>query len=415
MPNMFDFETDKDDPRFSPTGAAPKKIAQPAPVGQPAPIDQPIPIPPPIPHFNMPRPPSAPRRRSWAWVVLAVALVFVVSLGSVSLAIFAEANRPSEVATPQVTTTVLPTPVDARIHYDAPTSVPVTTELTLDDGSSIVLEPWDGASRLTILLMGIDRRTGETGLFYRTDTMMLISFDPVSNQLGLLSIPRDLWVDIPGYYQQQRINTALEVGESRKTGYGPALAMETVQNLLGMNVNNYVIMDFSAVITLVDAVGGIDIDVPYAISDYSFPDMHYGYDPLVVKAGLQHMDGSTALQYSRTRHADNDFARARRQQLVLFALRDRILSLDSLPQLIIQAPSLYASLSRDIYTGLSLDQIIQLGLWLKDLPVDNIHTGQIDLHYSSNITTIDGQEVLLPYMRAIPRLMEQVFGSDYNQ
>ncbi len=180
-----------------------------------------------------------------------------------------------------------------------------------------MLKPWDGTSRLNLLLLGIDRRPGETGLGYRTDTMMLVSLDPKTHSVGLLSIPRDLYVQLPGYSAPQRINTALALGELQRAGYGPTLAMQTVQYNLGMPINDYVIADFNALIKLVDSIGGIDVDVPAPIADYDFPDMGYGYDPLILSAGLQHMDGYTAQKYARTRHGDSDFDRARRQQQVL--------------------------------------------------------------------------------------------------
>jgi len=255
----------------------------------------------------------------------------------------------------------------------------------------------------------------KTGLAYRSDTMMLISFDPNTKQLGILSIPLDLYVPIPGYSAPQRINSALPLGEQQRAGFGPTLAMQAVQVNLGMGVNAYAVVDFTALIKLVDDIGGIDINVPEAIADYQFPSMDYGYDPLILQAGIQHMDGYTAQKYARTRHGSSDFDRARRQQQVIFAIRDRILSANSLPQLILQAPSLYASVSQNVYTQLSLTQMIQLALWLKDLPSSSIHTGVMDEHYVSNFTTEDGAEVLVPYPGALPTLLTQVFGSDYDQ
>jgi LCP family protein required for cell wall assembly len=287
--------------------------------------------------------------------------------------------------------------------------------IKLDDGSSIVLQPWNGTSRLNVLVMGIDRRPGETGLAYRSDTMMLASFDPQTKELGILSIPRDLYVPIPGYSAPQRINSALPLGEQQRAGFGPTLAMQTVQVNLGMGVNAYVVADFTALIKLVDDIGGIDVDVPEPIADYQFPSMNYGYDPLILKAGLQHMDGYTAQKYARTRHGDSDFDRAARQQQVIFAIRNRILSANSLPQLILQAPSLYASVSQNVYTNLTIDQMIQLALWLKDLPADSIHTGVIDYHYVQNATTPDGAEVLMPYDYGFSGLLTKVFGSNYDQ
>jgi LCP family protein required for cell wall assembly len=308
----------------------------------------------------------------------------------------------------------LPTPVDARTAYD-PLTARLGQTLTLDDGSKITLQPWDGASRLNILLLGIDRRAGETGLGYRTDTIMLASLDPKTQRIGILSIPRDLYVRLPGYSAPQRINTALALGELQRPGYGPTLAMQTVQANLGMNVNSYLVADFNALIKLVDSIGGIEIDVPYPIADYDFPDSGYGYDPLILSAGLQHMDGYTAQKYARTRHGDSDFDRARRQQQVLFAVRDQVLSVDILPQLIVQAPSLYGSVSQNVYTDLTLDQMIQLGLWVKDVPVESIHTGVIDAGYVSDLITEDGAQVLVPYTAALPTLLAQVFGDDYSQ
>ncbi|MBI1258100.1 MAG: hypothetical protein GC204_11570 [Chloroflexi bacterium] len=450
---MFDFQSDKVDPRFAPPGEHPEGesaaeipvenegaiIASPAPVSTAlmppeAPAVQVIPMPPPmrpsVPAQVTPRervPQRAPsivgKRRDWLWVGLAFGLLLVVIVLGLGLTLVVNAARQNEIVSSDPTAvSVLPTPVDARVHYEANAIAPGSNltlaageNVKLDDGSSIVLQPWNGTARLNILLMGIDRRPGETGLAYRSDTMMLASFDPVTNELGILSIPRDLYVPIPGYSAPQRINSALPLGEQQRAGFGPTLAMQTVQVNLGMGVNAYAVIDFTALMKLVDDIGGIDVDVPEPISDYQFPSMNYGYDPLVLQAGLQHIDGYTAQKYARTRHGSSDFDRARRQQQVLFAIRDRILSLNSLPQLIIQAPSLYASVSQNVYTQLSLDQMIQLVLWLKDLPADHIHTGVMDEHYVQNYTTEDGAEVLVPYPGALPRLLTAVFGSDYNQ
>ncbi len=350
------------------------------------------------------------------WLAIPVALIGVFVVIGLALAVMVNASAGLSTPTPADPNAIaaLPTPVDARTH-DQPTTLRANQQITMEDGSKITLQPWNGTSRFTILLMGIDRRLGETGLGYRSDTMILASFDPQSKQLGLLSIPRDLYVPIPGYSKPQRINTALALGELQRAGYGPTLAMQTVQYNLGMGVNAYLVADFNALIKLVDAIGGIDVNVPAPIADYDFPDMSYGYDPLILNAGEQHMNGYVAQKYARTRHGDSDFDRAARQQQVLFAIRDRILNLDTLPQLVVQAPSLYASMSQNVYTELSLDQMLQLGLWLKDLPAENIHTGVIDQHYVSDYTTDDGAEVLMPYTGALPSLMVKVFGSDYQQ
>lgn len=347
----------------------------------------------------------------WAWVVIAATMLSVVIIIGMSLMLLVRANQDGVEMMPTAAA-ALPTPVDARMSLG---DLRPGQQVTLDDGRSIVLAPWNTGTRFTILMMGLDRRPGETGLAYRTDTMMLVSVDPSTNTLGILSIPRDLYVEVPGYSQLQRVNSAMVLGEIQQTGYGPTLAMQTVQYNLGMRVHNYVALDFNAVIDIVDVLGGLEINVPYDIVDYEYPDMNYGYDPLILRAGLQHMDGETALKFARTRHGDNDFERARRQQLVLYALRDRILDFNMLPQLIIQSPSLMRALEDNLYTAMTLDQIIQLALYLKDIPESNIRTGVIDGSYIMDYVTPQGAAVLVPRRAQLGELLTNVFGPNYSE
>ena len=372
------------------------------------------PAPPPRNGASRRRSSGAVKSRDLAWVVIAVAVVAVVAVVGITLTVVMSGSDQTLDSSMVTSAAILPTAVDARNRYQ-PRMLNVGESVTLEDGTNLVLQPWNSTSRFNILLMGIDRRPGESGLQYRSDTMIVASLDPRTQRLGLLSIPRDLYVSVPGYNQPQRINTALMLGELQREGYGPTLAMQTVQSNLGMGINSYVVADFTALIKVIDAIGGIDVDVPYDITDNLFPNMYYGYDPLVLNAGLQHMDGYTAQKYARTRHSDSDFERARRQQQVLFAIRERILSMESLPQLIIQAPSLYGSVSENVYTQLSLDQIIQLGLWLREVTPENIYTGVIDQRYVNDVTTSDGAQVLTLNPAALPTLLTEVFGTGYAQ
>ncbi len=381
------------------------------------------PIPQPLPRKHVPvsyvtaPPPAPPQRRTgliMAAVFTMIALFAVFGLGAV-LVLSAEA--PAITPTP-INLAALPTAVDARLHYDPallPTGAPVPTALPTFSPDINGYSAWNGTARLTVLVMGLDRRPGYTGLGYRTDTMMLVSLDPQTSQIGILSIPRDLYVNVPGYSALQRINTPMALGEYDEPGSGPELAMETVQYNFGMRVHHYVVVDFEAVMTLVDAIGGVDVNVPHPIADYQFPDMSDGYDPLVLNAGLQHMDGHTALKYARTRHGDSDFQRAERQQQVLFAVRDQVLSGDALTGLLVRAPSLYGSLSQDITTDLALDELIQLGLYLKDVPLDNIETGVIGVDYVMGYTTQDGAQVLVPNRALLADLFTDVFGANYGE
>jgi polyisoprenyl-teichoic acid--peptidoglycan teichoic acid transferase len=265
--------------------------------------------------------------------------------------------------------------------------------------------------------MGLDKRpdeSDESGSYFRTDSMMLISLDPQNNSIGILSIPRDLYVDVP-YAGLQRVNAAYVIGELEEPGGGPTLAKQTVQYNFGMRVNEYVTLDFQTVIEIIDAVGGVDIDVPREITDYNYPTMDYGTEIFHVDAGRQHMDGTNALKYARTRHASDDIDRANRQQQVLFAVRDKVLTLEMLDDLIVQAPLLYTEVRSGLKTGLSVDQIIELALWARDVPAENIHSGVVGWEYVSGYQTPGGASVIVPNRDRLGELMVQIFGATYNQ
>ncbi|PJF21321.1 MAG: hypothetical protein CUN56_11675, partial [Phototrophicales bacterium] len=333
----------------------------------------------------------------WAWVIVAGAILSLVGLVGMSIILLLTAanSEPKIIPTATLDLAALPPAIDYR-DQTGNSNLVNGEVITLDNGMDIVLTPWDGESRFTILMMGMDRRPGETGLGHLTDTMILVSIDPRTNTVGVLSIPRDLYVPVPGYSQLQRINTAMVLGEIRQPGLGPQLAMQTVQSNLGIRVHEYIVVDFQAVIDIIDAIGGIEVTTDYTINDPYYPDMYYGYDPFYLPAGTHTLDGATALKYARTRHGDSDIQRAGRQQEVIFAIRDKILKLDMLPQLIIRAPSLLASLSDNVYTGLDLTEMIELAWFLKDVPAENIRTGVISFEYLQDYTTPDGSQVLIP-------------------
>jgi LCP family protein required for cell wall assembly len=270
---------------------------------------------------------------------------------------------------------------------------------TLDIGNAY---QWQGTDRVTILLMGADTRPSERGEGRpRSDSIMLLMVDPANHEASVLSIPRDLYVDIPGY-GLNRVNTAYFFG-------GGPLAIEATQYNLGVRVNHYALIEFDVFTTLVNEIGGIDLDVPKTIYDPSYPSQDYGYDPFYIEAGPQHLDGETALKYVRTRHADSDFGRAQRQQDVLFAIRDKVLSLDMLPKLVEKAPALYASLQQSIDTDLSLDQMMRLAVLMKDIPRENIRTGILGADYVISYETPEGAQVEIPNRAVIGPYLEQIF------
>lgn len=275
-----------------------------------------------------------------------------------------------------------------------PTAIPTT-------------EPLPTNNRTNILLMGIDRRPGEP-FISRTDSMMIISVDAENDRVSVLSVPRDLYVVIPGR-GRDRINTAFVYGAAgNNPAGGAALAMQTIEYNLGVQLDHYVLVDFSAVINGIDALGGVDVNVPFNINDPTFPDMNYGFDPLYIPAGLQHFDGELALKYARTRHVDNDFGRAARQQQVVLAVRQKAIGL-GITGLVTQAPSLYQQVEQGIRTDLTLDELIQLALLANEIEGENIETAVIDHTYVTPHRTEAGAQVLILDNEKAAPLIEQLF------
>ena len=354
------------------------------------------------------------RRNEWAWVILAGGMISV--FGFIVLAMIVLVRAPHSVQEVVATADLrpaLPTPVNARSEYIADGRRVGVDVLQLDDGSLIEMAPWDGKSRYSIIVGGLDRRPDQTGEPVRTDSLMLVSIDPSRKALGVLSIPRDLWVRIPEQEDHDRINRAYFLGEGRATGYGPRLLQQTVSWNLGMRIHNYILVDFQAVIDIVDHLGGIEITIDYTIDDERFPDMNYGYDPFYLAAGTHILDGWDTLRFARTRHGNNDVRRAERQQMALYAIRDRALSLNVL-QLIGQAPALLATLGEHVQTGLELEQIVQLALLAKDIAFDDITMRVMDFEYLEEYITEEyQQQVLIPRVERLPILLRQTFGEDY--
>jgi LCP family protein required for cell wall assembly len=292
----------------------------------------------------------------------------------------------------------------------ADTTVPTIATPEPDATPAPELPRWNGHGRVNVLLLGIDQREGEEGP-WRTDTILVLTLDPVTMSAGMLSIPRDLWVSIPGYGERNRINTAHYYGDAYGyPGGGPALARDTVAWNVGVPIHFYARINFTAFETVIDEIGGIDIDVPETIDDPYYPDEGYGYDPFYIDAGPQHLDGKTALKYARTRATfGGDFDRGRRQQAVIVAVRDKVVKLDQLPRLISRAPALINSLGDAIRTDMSLDQAIQLARLASEIDPDQIVTAVLDHNYTSAWETPDGAQVLIANREAMRELRSVLF------
>lgn len=263
------------------------------------------------------------------------------------------AQRPTAVPLVQPTETPQPT---------APGSTP---QPTLAPGITPTVPTWSDPKRVNVLLLGIDQRPNEPGPF-RTDTIIVLSLDPVRKTGAMLSIPRDVYVPIPGYEEPlspNRINAANFIGDSTLyPGGGAKLAAKTVEALLGIPIHRSVLVNFQAFITIIDALGPVEVCPTERIFDDKYPDTEtYGVITVEFQPGCQELDATRLLQYARVRHnAGDDIGRARRQQEVIQAVRKKALSLGGVSALIGQAGPIWDSLRDNLKTDLTLDEIIQL-------------------------------------------------------
>jgi polyisoprenyl-teichoic acid--peptidoglycan teichoic acid transferase len=273
-----------------------------------------------------------------------------------------------------------------------------------------IAEPWDGASRVTMLIMGLDYRDWISNEGPpRTDTMILLTVDPLSRTGGILNIPRDLWVNIPGF-EHGRINTAYALGETYQVpGGGPGQAVITVEELLGVPINYYAQIDFYAFEKFVDILGGVLIDVKQEIKI----DPIGRYNTITLQPGEQRLQGPELLAYARARNTEGaDFDRADRQQEVILALKKRIFKPEALAWILPQSPEIYSELSEGIHTNMSLEDAIKLGMLVMDIPDGNILRGTIGTEYIAFAKSPDGsQDVLKPLPDKIRLLRDEIFAS----
>ncbi|MFH1171772.1 MAG: LCP family protein [bacterium] len=189
----------------------------------------------------------------------------------------------------------------------------------------------EAQNRVNVILLGIGGAGHDGPLL--ADTIIAGSFQPSTHQIGLMSIPRDFIVEIPGY-GFRKINNANAFGEEKGRGAGAVLTASVLEKVLSAPIQYYVRVDFSGFEKFIDDIGGIDVTVDTTFTDTSYPTENYGYQTIHFTAGRQHFDGVTALKFVRSRHGDNaegsDFARSRRQQKVLLAMKKKIFSFETL-------------------------------------------------------------------------------------
>ena len=303
------------------------------------------------------------------------------------------------ITVPPPTETPVPT-IDPNILVN--TLVPFSTIEA--SGNSQVLN--NGQETVNFLLIGSDTSSGTS---FRTDTMVIAILRPNEGQVSLISIPRDLWVSIPGG-ENQRINTAYQRGIS--VGYpggGPGLLKETILYNLGIRIDHTAMVNFDGFRQIIDTLGGVDVPVACAYTDWRLIDPSYNphnennWHLYTTGPGVIHMDGDLALWYARSRQKSSDFDRGRRQQEVLRALFSQTLRADTLRRI----PELYNNLRSTVETDLGLGDLLQLAVYAPKMTNADIRSYYIRPPYVNSWITSGGAYVLLPNEGALQQMLTE--------
>jgi LCP family protein required for cell wall assembly len=283
---------------------------------------------------------------------------------------------------PPATSTSPASPTSEPEKPDPPSELDVARQLVDagigggDPGSSDI---WEGKTALNILVLGVDKRAD--GGDQNADVLIIARLDLVNHRLAAVSLPRDLEVDIPGI-GPDKINGAYNYGVLASPDdpvAGVAKVRDTIESMFGIPIDGYVLVDFSGFSDVVDAMGGITVDVPYEIVDNEYPTENYGVETIHFEPGVQEMNGEQALIYVRTRHADSDDARRQRQLDVIRAIFAKGKSVDS----ITNADEIILSAGGAIQTSFDLEEqltLARIGFEMQDSDIRLTTLGEPILH-----------------------------------
>ena len=304
------------------------------------------------------------------------------------------------IVTPVVLAPTAEPTISAPAFVDAPVDVaspiPTIAPTTVPENDDPV----------NILLLGADARAEEA--ISRTDAIILLHINPRTGRVSMLSFPRDLMVETPGF-GRRKINSVYLLGETRLgKGYGAALLKQTVSDLVGVPVHHFALINFEGFRKVIDLVDGVSIDVPNAIDDPLYPVDAFPGDVRTMRVrfepGRQWMDGERALIYARTRHADSDFGRNQRQQQVLLALVERVRQRGLISQ--INKIDDYTSALRDyVRTDIPRSEMIRLARVASRLDLDNIQRYAID---SKMIITLGNPDTFTADPEAVREIVDRM-------
>jgi LCP family protein required for cell wall assembly len=286
------------------------------------------------------------------------------------------------------------------------------------------LPPWNGTDRLNILLIGADQRPNE-GTF-NTDTMIVVSIDPVTKQVAMLQLPRDT-VDVPlppgparsvfGTTYAGKINSLWTAARARPDLFpgndnqrGPNALKATLGYLYGLDIRYYVAVNFEGFKTIVDTLGGVTVNVQNPVMDDHYPGDSGRVIRVYIPAGIQHMTGSQALIYARSRHASNDFDRGQRQQRVLLSLKEQT----DFSTVIAKLPDLVSALKSAVKTDIPPSQLPQLVQLASSVDVSKIRSYVFAPPlYQREVTSGDPRGyVIIPYVDKIRAAVTTAFTAD---
>ncbi len=303
-------------------------------------------------------------------------------------------------STPPAPTLTPPPTIDPNLLINTVAPQPTIDSQILNNGQESV----------NFLLIGSDKRSGAS---FRTDTMVIAILRPNDGQVSLISIPRDLWVSIPGW-ENQRINTAYQHGIATDyPGGGPGLLKDTIQYNLGIRIDHTAMVDFDGFRQIVDTLGGVDIPVSCPYTDWHLidptynPEIEDNWALYTVEPGVIHMDGDLALWYARSRQKSSDFDRGRRQQEVLRAIFTQALQTGTISRI----PELYNNFKSTVETDLGLGDILQLSLYAPKMTNADIRSYYIRPPYVNSWITDGGAYVLLPNQDLLPQLLTEALSA----
>ena len=331
---------------------------------------------------------------AWGRAAVVAVMVVVAGCGNSGPGPTRSATPPRSPST-SLSANAQPSPASGQLSPSSPAAPATPAQVPTAVTPDLTKQPF------TVLLLGADDG-------FRTDSIIVAGIDPVNRRVGLVSLPRDT-IDVPipggGTFRQQKVNAFYGYAAANPEKYpqGPGRAVaDMMQELLGVRIDFYAATTFSGFTRLIDLMGGVRIDVPTGIVDptYQLPSGQFG---IRFKAGLQTMDGPRALVYTRTRHADSDFGRSRRQQAVLAAAGRQLLA----------SPDLLAALvsgSGNLITDFPLGQVPALVTAMAQVSADGVTTGLVlgPSTYSSNSQCVCGY-ALKPNVSAMQRAAAKLF------